>query len=94
MKLYHGTQDMKLYHGTQDWRLINIMKEGLKPNRIGIVYLSPTIKEARCWGDGTVLEVDTAGYHLTAFDDCKEWEVLCWTQSPIPPDKIKELSRE
>jgi RNA:NAD 2'-phosphotransferase (TPT1/KptA family) len=82
---------MKLYHGTQDWRITNIMREGLKPNNIGIIYLAPSIEESRQWGDGTVLEVETGDLHLTAFDDCKEWEILCWTQKPIAPDKLKEI---
>jgi RNA:NAD 2'-phosphotransferase (TPT1/KptA family) len=85
---------MILYHGTQNWRLPSIRKHGLRPNSSGIVYLSPTIEGAKSWGDGTVLEIDTKELRLTAFDDCKEWEVLCWTGSKrqsISPQQIKEI---
>ena len=65
------------------------MKEGLKPNGIGIVYLSP--RKDLGFGDVT-LEVETGNNKLTAFDDCKEWEVLCWGK--IKPSNIKEIDND
>jgi len=79
---------MKLFHGTSKANWEKIKKEGLKPSRIGIVYLSPDRKAANDFGGKEVLlEVETGNTKLTAFDDCKDWEVLCWGH--IPPDKIK-----
>ena len=81
---------MKLYHGTsrQNWE--KIRHEGLKPNSIGIVYLSPTPKVIDFFeGDFEVLlEVETGELKLTAFDDCKEWEVLCWGHVPATNVKL------
>ena len=74
---------MKLYHSTDDKNVPSILKTGLSPNNIGIVYLSP-YPQTR-WGN-IVLEVETGNNRLTAFDDCKEWEVLCW--GAIPPENI------
>ena len=78
---------MILYHGTPKENIKSILQIGLKPSRIGIVYLTPKISEARHYG--AVLEVETGNNKLTAFDDCKDWEVLCW--GSIPPESIKEL---
>ena len=64
------------------------MKEGLRPNGIGIVYLSPLKEKVICDSD-IVLEVETENLKLTAFEDCKEWEVLCWGE--ISPKNIKIL---
>lgn len=60
------------------------MKNGLLPNRLGIVYLSPV---RYLESDLITLEVETGDNKLTAFDDCKDWEVLCWGK--IPPQNIK-----
>lgn len=82
---------MKLFHGTSKVAWEKIKNEGLKPSRIGIVYLSPDRKAADDFGGNEVLlEVETSDTKLTAFDDCKEWEVLCWGH--IPADKIKLLT--
>jgi len=77
---------MKLYHRTSTDNLESIMEKGLIPNRIGIVYLSPVTDAG--FGEA-LLEVETGDNRLTAFDKCKEWEVLCW--GPIPPENIKIL---
>ena len=74
---------MKLYHGTDSRDIASILRDGLRPNRIGIVYLSPTATTR--WGDSS-LEVETGDLKLTAFDDCEDWEVLCWGR--IPPENI------
>lgn len=66
---------MKLYHATQRKNLASILSKGLLPNRLGIVYLSP--QPMLRFGD-TLLEVETGENKLTAFDDCRDWEVLCW----------------
>jgi hypothetical protein len=51
------------------------MEHGLRPNRMGILYLSPL----RDVGFGEVtLAVETGNRKLTAFEDCRKWEVLCW----------------
>ena len=60
------------------------MKNGLIPNGIGIVYLSP--RDDLGFGD-VLLEIETNDNKLTAFDNCKEWEVLCWGK--IKPQNIK-----
>ena len=77
---------MKLYHQTKIKNIESILKIGLIPNKIGIVYLSP--RNDLNFGDVT-LEVETGDNRLTAFDDCKEWEVLCWGR--IEPSNIKIL---
>ena len=76
---------MKLYHGTTPttWKQIEV--EGLKASGFGIVYLTPLIEEARGYG-GVVLEVETGNLRLSAFDDCREWETLCW--GAIPPEQV------
>jgi len=81
---------MKLYHSTSDENLEGIKREGLKPNAVGIIYLSPTLKKARQWSGRLILEVETGDLKLTAFEDCKDWEVLCWGR--IPPENIKVVS--
>jgi len=79
---------MILYHGTRAINLPSIIQIGLLPSKIGIVYLSPNKKEAyRQGGSQILLEVETGDNKLTAFEDCKEWEVLCWGR--IPPGNIK-----
>lgn len=82
---------MILYHGTYKKHLVSILKKGLFPSKIGIVYLSPT-KEVIDFFEGdfdVLLEVETGDLKLTAFEDCEEWEVLCWGH--IPPKNIKVL---
>jgi hypothetical protein len=51
---------------------------------MGIVYLSPTVEIVGSFGvDFDILiEVETGDLKLTAFEDCKEWEVLCWGAIP------------
>lgn len=77
---------MKLFHWTKEKHLTSIFNSGLSPNRIGIVYLTPNPQATKDFGEA-LLEVETGELKLTAFDDCKEWEVLCW--GSIPPNKIK-----
>ena len=87
---------MKLYHTTNIKNKDSILSSGLKANNIGIVYLSPKKEGWRKLKDNEILlEVETGDKKLTAFPDCKEWEVLCW--SDIEPDNIKlilELEEE
>lgn len=84
---------MKLYHWTKKEYLGKILKEGLKPSGFGIVYLSPNKDD---WFDlhdtGICLEVETGDLKVTAFEDCREWERLCWGK--IPPKNIVVLSGE
>ena len=75
---------MKLYHWTKKKNIKSIIKEGLKPNGIGIVYLTPKPEK---WRGEVCLEVETGDNKLTAFDDCKNWEVLCW--GGIKPENLK-----
>ena len=75
---------MKLYHRTKREFIASILRYGLITSSLGIVYLSPIINVG--FGD-TLLEVETGELKLTAFEDCREWEVLCWGQ--IPPQDIK-----
>ena len=75
---------MKLFHQTKKENIKSIMKNGLMPNNIGIVYLSP--RNDLNFGEVT-LKVETGDNKLTAFDDCREWEVLCWGK--ISPERIE-----
>ena len=77
---------MKLYHWTQQKYLESIFEKGLLPNGMGIVYLTPEPKTD--FGE-VLLEVETGGNKLTAFDDCREWEIFCWGE--IPPKNIKVI---
>lgn len=88
---------MRLLHGATPTTWERIQVQGLR-GRIpedeggwGLVYLTPLIEEARCYG-AVVLEVETGDLRLTAFENSKEWEVLCWGR--IPPEQIRivELS--
>ena len=81
---------MKLYHSTLEKNIPSILKEGLKPNHLGIVYLSPSLQTAYNKEGHSILEVETQGLKLTAFEDCKDWEVLCWGH--IKPDNIRVLA--
>lgn len=81
---------MKLFHWTKKKYLSSIFNCGLKPNRIGIIYLTPNPEATKGFGE-VLLEVETGELKLTAFDDCREWEVLCW--GSIPPSKIKNGER-
>lgn len=75
---------MKLYHQTKKENIQSIILNGLIPNKLGIVYLSP--RSDLKFGDIT-LEIETGKNKLTAFDDCKDWEVLCWGK--IEPFNIR-----
>lgn len=75
---------MILYHATAVRHVSSILHEGLRPSGIGIVYLSP--RPMFCFGV-VVLEVETGDLRLTAFEDCRDWEVLCWGH--VPPQQIK-----
>ena len=75
---------MRLYHQTQKENVSNIMKLGLQTNRLGILYLSP--RSDLNFGNVTLV-VETGDAKLTAFEDCKDWEVLCWDN--IEPKNIQ-----
>ena len=79
---------MILYHGTRYKLLSSILSLGLKPSGLGIVYLAPSSETARLFGE-VVLKVETKDLRLTAFEDCRDWEVLCWGR--IPPENIKAI---
>ncbi len=68
---------MILYHRTAKQNIQSILIGGLKPNKIGIVYLTPAPDKTKSFGD-VLLKVDTGDLRLTAFEDCSDWEVLCW----------------
>jgi hypothetical protein len=80
---------MILYHTTKLENIPSIREYGLRPNESGIIYLSP---KPTGWttpaADEIVLKVETGDRRLTAFDDCKDWEVLCWCASPIKIEGI------
>jgi RNA:NAD 2'-phosphotransferase (TPT1/KptA family) len=81
---------MILYHWTTEDRMDSILKNGLNPNSLGIVYLTPSPDK---WNQGDVcLEVETENLKLTCFEDCKDWEVLCWGK--IEPKNIKILKNK
>jgi hypothetical protein len=68
---------MILYHTTTAKNAASILKNGLRTNKSGWSYLSPKPDQWPGHGD-TVLEIETGDAKLTAFEDCSEWEVLCW----------------
>lgn len=86
---------MRLYHVTPKGNVPSILREGLLPSGFGIVYLSPSLEAAKSgvgWRpteSDAILEVETGDLKLTAFEDCREWEVLCWGK--IPPACIVEV---
>ena len=77
---------MILYHWTQKGNIDSIMRQGLKTSSFGILYLSP-IRTYNC-GD-TLLAVEIKDEKLTSFDNCQDWEVLCW--DAVPPEQIHIL---
>ncbi len=78
---------MVLSHVTTQDRLPTIVRDGLRPNSMGIVYLSPKPQGWRPLQEGEVLlHVTINGQRLTSFEDCAEWEVLCW--GSVPPEDI------
>ena len=83
---------MKMYHSTPKENIKSIREKGLIPNGMGIVYLSPTLKKVYRGKDRVILEIETGNNRLSAFEDCKEWEVFCWGK--IPPEKIKIVRDE
>lgn len=68
---------MILYHYTNKTKLNSVLLRGLKPNKLGIVYLTPNPAEMKGFGN-VLLEVETGELRLTYFDGCNKWEVLCW----------------
>jgi hypothetical protein len=76
---------MKLFHQTDQENVSSIMEHGLRTNKAGWLYLTP--RPDLCSFGNTTLVVETRDIRLTAFEDCKEWEVLCWDK--IPPNDIK-----
>ena len=83
-----------LFHGTTPAAWKHIQVEGLR-GRIpeseggwGLVYLTPLVEEARCYGT-VVVAVETGDLRLTSFEGCEEWEVLCW--GTIPPEQLSVL---
>ena len=78
---------MELYHWTKKECLESIFKRGLISNGFGIIYLTPNPKNK--FGD-TLLKVETGELKLTAFEDCKDWEILCWGN--IPPKDIEKVN--
>ena len=64
-----------------------ICHEGLMPNKMGIVYLSPRLQGWRKLRPGEVLlKVTVRDQKLSALEDCSDWEVFCWGH--IPPEDI------
>ena len=84
---------MILYHTTLKSNLKSIQKEGLKPSKIGIVYLS---EKADSWWQGdeyVTFEVDISGcpHRLTTFNEPDLDEILCWGN--IEPNRLKLIER-
>lgn len=89
-------KEIKLYHWTKKENLKSILKNGLKVNEIGYIYLT---KFPKLWEelhkDGILLEVIVNHYKikLTVFDEEPNGEqILCW--SDIQFNKIKEVSKK
>jgi hypothetical protein len=83
---------IKLYHRTSKENLEGIFKYGLIPNfeGAGFVYLSPKINLIE-FGE-ILLEVETNNIKLTSFEDCRDWEIMCWGR--IFPWNIKLIKYE
>ena len=84
---------MKLYHTTLKNNLGNILREGLKPSKTGIVYLS---EKPNSWWQGKeyiTLEIDMTGSKnkLTTFNNPDLDEIFCWGN--IEPSRIKVLGK-
>lgn len=80
---------MKLYHTTLKTNLESILKEGLKPSKLGIVYLS---ENQNSWWTGeeyVTLEINMKGCNnkLTTFGMPNLDEILCW--GSIEPSRIR-----
>jgi hypothetical protein len=58
---------------------------------MGIVYLTPDPEKLKGSGD-VLLEVETEGLKLTCFEDCADWEVLCWGRIPSDRIRIKNIN--
>ena len=80
---------MMLYHWTYKQNLHSILKQGLKPNGIGIVYLTPQKQPFGFGNHDALLQVETGNKKLTTFEGCEDWEVLCWGY--ILPKNIKQI---
>lgn len=81
---------MILYHNTKRKNLPNILRQGLIPNKMGIVYLSPVPNAFKNIAfDEINLKVETGDLKLTYFDGCEDWEILCWGH--VPPDAITPM---
>ena len=83
---------MKLYHSTPVENLESIFERGLLLGGLRggfVIYLSPSLERVYRVKGRAVLEVETGEARLSAFDDCVEWEVLCW--GPIPPENLRLL---
>jgi len=80
---------MILYHWSPKKNIKSILKKGLIPSEIGIVYLTPRPKKILdfCENNYALFEVETSDLKLTNFNGCEKWEVLCWGH--IPPENIK-----
>lgn len=79
---------MTLYHTTEARNLESILKEGLKPGGLGVVYLSE--RPDSWWqSKGMVtlaVNMDGISHRLTTFNYPNLDEILCW--GAIPPDAI------
>ena len=77
-----------LWHGTSRTNLETIRSEGLKPNHLGCISLTPKFKIAQRYGE-VVLQVDVTGGRMTQFEGGEE--ILYWTDKPIPPEKLQYI---
>lgn len=87
---------MKLYHWTKRTNMSSISQKGLITNKIGIVYLTPKPEKwkANPEEDDVCLEVETGNLKLTAFEDCSDWEVLCWGNIPLENITLCEVKQK
>ena len=88
---------MKLWHITEKAAVESILREGLRPNGIGIVYLTPAPMtlgifwlEPHAKERFTVLEVETGDLGLSSFEGCADWEILCWGHIPAENVRISD----
>lgn len=83
---------MKLYHTTLKKNKDSIVKKGLIPSKIGIVYLS---EKPNSWWQGdeyVTFEVDIKNTDkLTTFNEPGLDEILCWGK--IEPNRLRLIER-
>ena len=78
---------MILYHGCTDTEADSILATGLRTKGSWPAYLAMTPDVAHDFGDVILAISVPANTRLSTFEDCADWEVLCWDN--ISPEHIR-----